>query len=504
MENIKEFCNELMKYPIGDMDESSFRMLKARISKRLGLSRIPKNAEIKKACGLNITTKPVRTISGISPIAVMIEPLSCPFQCIYCPSGDAAKSYIGFEPASRRARRNNFDPYLQTKDRLKQYRLLGHPTDKCHIIVMGGTFMSKPRSYRDWFVKRIYDALNEKESETLEKSIKANETARNRATGLTIETRPDFSRKEHINEMLRLSATLVELGVQTLDERILEKIKRGHGVSDVVEATRLLKDSSLKVTYHLMLGLTGIEGKNIRKEIKLFKRVIEDERFRPDMLKIYPTVVTKGAELYGMWRRGEYDPLTSEEAVEMLMEIKQIVPPWMRIMRIQRDIPGNFIDAGPNLTNLRQIVAERMKSEGLKCRCIRCREVGRSPASDVEMVERTYKSSRGREFFISFEDLESDSIAGFIRLRFPAEPFREELKESSLVRELHVYGREAKIGEKGEWQHRGLGRALLERAEEISASQGFSRIAVMSGVGVRKYYEKFGYRLDGPYMVKDL
>ena len=498
---LEEFCRRLRPH-IGKKPEEFHRAKKA-IAKELGLERIPKNSELQPYCG-ELKTKPVRTLSGVSPIAVMIRPLSCPFNCVYCPSGKAAKSYTGFEPAARRAIRNKFDPFLQAKNRLKQYKLLGHPADKCQVIVMGGTFLSTPEEYRTWFIKRIYDALNGMESKTLEEAIRFNETAKHRAIGLTIETRPDFSKEEHINEMLRLSATLVELGVQTTDEKLLIKSKRGHPISETIEATRLLKDSAYKITYHMMLGLTGLDRKNLKKELIDFRKIFEDEAFRPDMLKIYPTIVTKGTELYDLWRNGEYEPLTNEEAMELLTEIKQIVPPWVRIMRVQRDVPSNLIEAGPNLTNMRQLVLEKMEKEGKKCRCIRCREVGRRGAERPEMVERKYKASKGVEHFISFEDSEKDSIIGFIRLRFPYKPFRSELENSSLVRELHVYGAQTIIGKSGSWQHRGFGRKLLSRAEELSREKGYSKIAIISGVGVREYYRRLGYRLEGPYMVKKL
>ena len=492
-------------------NRSELEKAKAEIARKLKLGRFIKNAEIYEASGMDerirdfLRIKPVRSISGVSVIAVMIKPLSCPFRCIYCPTGDAAKSYVGVEPSALRAKRNNFDPYLQTKDRLRQFEIIGHPNDKCEVIIMGGTFLSTSPSYQEWFVKRVYDALNGKASGNLEEAKKTNETAKHRCIGLTIETRPDFSREKHINRMLEFGATRVELGVQTLDDGLLEKVKRGHGTKEVREATQLLKDSSFKIVYHWMPGLTGLEKKDLKRELKLFREMFENPAYRPDMLKIYPTLVIPGTELFELWKNGEYEALTEEETIGLIAEMKQHVPEWVRIMRIQRDIAEQKIVAGNRKTNLRQLIHEFMDEHGMSCKCIRCREIGRKPAEELEMVEREYKASHGREIFISFESPSRDSIAGYLRLRFPFRPFREELLDSALIRELHVYGSEVPVGEKPssrQWQHRGLGRKLMERAEEIAKQAGYGKIAVISGVGVREYYRKLGYFLEGPYMVK--
>ena len=480
---------------------------KARLSKKLGLGRFIKNAEILEVADSEklrkfLLTKPVRSISGVSVIAVMIKPLSCPFHCIYCPSGDAAKSYVGVEPSSLRAKRNHFDPYLQTVDRLHQFEAIGHPNDKCEVIVMGGTFLSTPVEYQRSFIKGIFDGLNGRRAENLEQAQKLNETAKHRCVGLTIETRPDFAMEKHINLMLGYGATRVELGVQVLDDELLKKVKRGHGVAEVAKATQLLKDSAFKIVYHWMPGLTGIEKKDLKRELRLFRKMFDDPDFRPDMLKVYPTLVIPGTELYNMWKQGKYEALTQEETIKLVAEMKTHVPEWVRIMRIQRDIAEQKVAAGQKKTNLRQMIHEYMSENGMECRCIRCREVGRKGAEKPEMKERSYKASKGREFFISFEDPVKDSIIGYVRLRFPHKPFRPELEDAGLVRELHIYGSEVPLGKPGGWQHSGFGRSLMRRAEELTREAGYKKVAVISGIGTREYYRRLGYRLEGPYMTK--
>lgn len=496
--------------------------IKKKLAKELGMFRIPSNADILKEAKNTeyyrklrelLMVKPVRSISGVVVVAVMSSPAKCPHgKCVPCPGGvefDTPQSYTGLEPAAMRGKQHGYDAFKQVTSRLKELSEIGHNVDKAEIIVMGGTFMAREKEYRDKFILDIYNALNCFESKMkrendLEKAKKKNELAKVRCVGLTLETRPDYAKEQNIIEMLHYGVTRVELGVQSIYEDVLAKIKRGHGVEDIVDSTRLLKDSALKVCYHIMPGLPN---SNFERDLKMFKEIFENENFRPDYLKIYPTLVVKGTELYEMWERGEYKPYETEEVVELIARAKKFFPEWVRVQRIQRDIPVN-VAIGLKYGNIRQLVHKRLKELGYSCRCIRCREVGHKGVKEEEyrkaelkIVE--YSASGGKEFFISYEIPEHDAIVGFVRLRYPKKPFIKTLENCALIRELHVYGEATPLGEVGTFQHRGFGERLLKTAEEI-AKESFDRIAVISAVGVRNYYRRFGYRKSFEFMVKRL
>ncbi len=458
--------------------------------------------------------KPTRSLSGVSVVAVMTKPWPCPGKCIYCPRGDAAQSYTGQEPAALRAKQNQFDPYRQVIARIRQLESIGHPTDKIEVIVMGGTFTSMPEDYQESFVLGIFNALNGKVAKDIEEAHQINETAKHRCVGLTFEVRPDFSRKEHINRMLHFGGTRVELGVQTVYDDVYEKIKRGHTVKDVVDATQWLKDSSFKVCYHMMPGLPYSSRE---RDLKAFKTLFDDPRFRPDMLKIYPTLLAKkefytNLEVWDLYESGEWKPLNNEEAADLIARALAYVPKYVRVMRIQRDIPAKLIAAGVTAGNLRQLVMNKAKELGIEIKEIRSREVGIRlrdgwEIGEPELKRLDYEASNGLEVFLSFED-DQETLFGFLRLRKPFDPFRPEIsKETALIRELHVYGPEVEIGHKDyeKVQHKGLGRALVEEAERIAKEEwGFDRILVISGVGVRPYYRRLEYERVGPYMGKIL
>jgi len=497
--------------------------IKRRIAKKFGLDRIPSDAEILKSLKGDsqyerlrdiLRVKPVRTLSGVAVVSVMTSPAPCPHgKCIPCPGGvefNTPQSYIGVEPAAQRGKQHNYDPFKQVYSRLRELKEIGHNTDKVEIIIMGGTFTAREKEYKLNFILGIYSALNSFDSEIkrysdLELAKRDNERAKARCVGMTFETRPDYAKEEHIIEMLRFGGTKVELGVQSVYDDVLTKINRGHGVKEVVEATKKLRDSAFKVGYHIMPGLPGSD---FERDLKMFKILFEDQNFRPDYLKIYPTLVVKGTALYEMFERGEYRPYTTNEVVELIARAKKYIPEYVRIQRIQRDIPVNRA-IGLDKGNIRQLVHERLKELGYSCRCIRCREVGHKlkeyKESDFEEVVRKYKASDGIEYFISYEDVSNDALIGFIRLRFPDNPFIETLKDTALIRELHVYGKALKIGttEEKAFQHKGFGAKLLQLAEQI-AKEKFDRIAVISGVGVREYYRKFGYKKEFEYMVKKI
>ncbi len=495
-----------------------FKQVLARVYK---LDKIPSDGDILehvpeslKSAFDFVKKKPTRSLSGVSVVAVMTKPWPCPGKCIYCPRGDAAQSYTGQEPAALRAKQNEFDPYRQVISRIRQFEAIGHPTDKIEIIVMGGTFTSMPQEYQESFILGIFNALNGKVAKSIEEAHQINETARHRCVGLTFEVRPDFSKEEHINNMLRFGGTRVELGVQTVFDDIYEKIKRGHTVKDVVDATRLLKDSAFKVCYHMMPGLPYSSRE---RDIDAFRTLFDDLRFRPDMLKIYPTLLAKkefykNLEIWDLYESGQWKPLTNEEAADLIARALAYVPKYVRVMRIQRDIPAKLIAAGVTAGNLRQLVMNRAKELGIEVKEIRSREVGIRlrdgwDIGEPELRRLDYEASNGQEVFLSFED-DQETLFGFLRLRKPHAPFRPEIPpETALIRELHVYGPEAEIGERSavKVQHKGLGKALVEEAERIAKEEwGFDRILVISGVGVRPYYRKLGYERVGQYMGKML
>ncbi len=509
-------------------DEKSLNEAKKSISEHYKLSRLLSNSQVLAAARSNseknhvidlLKLKPVRTISGVAVIAAMTSPAPCPHgQCIPCPGGIDSKfhspqSYMGEEPAAKRAFENNFDPYLQVSSRLKQLSQIGHQVEKAELIVMGGTFTSRMLCYQEWFVKRCIEAMNDFYSTEwrkgrnyipVEEVLAANESACVRNVGITIETRPDWTRNEHIDTILELGATKVEIGVQSIYDFILSGIKRGHSVAASAEANMRLHDSGLKVGFHMMPGLPGA---TVDSDLRMFDRLFDDERFMPDYLKIYPVLVTEGTTLHGMWKAGNFSPLEVAESVELLAKIKALLPKWVRLQRIQRDIPAHQVLAGIRKSNIRQLAKEHLVGTGGKCRCIRCREVGHMNIrpENIELLIEKYRACKGLEHFISFEDADNDILIGFLRLRFPASPHRTELEGAALVRELHIDGSVVAPGELAgelQWQHRGYGEELLSVAEELSKAAGYKKIAVTSGVGVRGYYRKFGYQIDGPYMMK--
>ena len=526
-QKFKEVCLELA-YTILKLNlkREDIAKLKKEVCKKYKLQKIPSNADILsyfKQYGSDeeyeklreiLRVKPVRTISGVAVVSVMTSPAPCPHgKCIPCPGGverNTPQSYIGLEPAAMRGKQHNYDAFKQVTARLKELKEIGHDVDKVEIIVMGGTFPARDKEYKYKFMVSIFNALNSFQSEVnLESDIeiakRKNEKAKARCVGITFETRPDYAKEEHIIEMLSFGGTKVELGVQSIYNDVLEFIQRGHDVEETIKATQRLKDSAFKVGYHVMPGLPKSDFK---RDLRMFKEIFENENFKPDYLKIYPTLVVEGTKLYEMWKSGEYEPYTTEEVVELIAQAKKYFPEWVRVQRIQRDIPVNHA-IGLDKGNIRQLVKQRLKELGYSCRCIRCREVGhlKVPTDEIkkaELVVREYKASKGKEYFISYEIPDYDALVGFLRLRFPHKPFIKALEDSALIRELHVYGKAIALGKKGDaFQHRGFGEKLLKAAKEI-AKEKYDKISVISGVGVRDYYRRFGYRNNFEYMTKKL
>ncbi len=452
--------------------------------------------------------KPTKTLSGVTPLAVMVKPRGCSHgTCVYCPSLNAPQSYTPESPAVLRAAALNYDPYKQVEARLRAFESMNHPTDKVELIIMGGTFLSYPLYYQRTFVNNCFNALNGS-NHYLKEAQKINEKAKNRCVTFCLETRPDFCGEIEINRMLDFGATRCELGVQILDNDIYKKINRGHIVEDVIKATKLLRDSCYKVYYHYMVNLPG---SNIKKDIKLFKKLFEDQRYRPDGIKIYPTQVIKGSELEEWYNNGEYKPYSEEELIELLIKLKNIVPRHVRIMRVMREIPPSYLVAGTKRIDLRNVLKLEMSKRGLKCNCIRCREVGYNKEvskKDIKLCRTDYDASDGKEVFLSYEDTKNDILISLLRLRIPSKPFRKEITDkTALIREIHTYGAELPIGIKSRenWQHKGYGKLLMKEAERIAKEEfNKNKMIVISGIGVREYFRKLSYRIDGPYVSKKI
>ncbi|MDQ2684852.1 MAG: tRNA uridine(34) 5-carboxymethylaminomethyl modification radical SAM/GNAT enzyme Elp3 [Thermoproteota archaeon] len=621
----REIANTILSY-----DETSSLLSLKEIQKIIKLKSsnyrlpsIPKYSDILKFVPNNsryrklLRVKPVKTQSGIAVVTVMPMPFDCPHgRCIYCPGGKESNtplSYIGTEPSTKIAQKVKYDAYEQVRTKIIQLMDRGHEVSKVELVIVGGTFPFYPVNYQIEFSKKCFDALNSfddtskednkhfnicgkmqdigktidiQESmaytkwirEDLQRSKKKNETSSVRCVGFTIETKPDYCKQEHVNLMLELGTTRIELGVQALDDKVYKKINRGHNLNDVYEAFNIARNSGYKIGAHMMPGLPG---STYEKDISDTKRLFEDDRLKPDMLKIYPTLVIPNTGLYELYKKNKYQSYSTEDLVNLLVEIKKIIPPWVRIMRIQREVEPKDIVSGPRLGNIRQLVLNKLQKEGIKCKCIRCREVGLIKQDvdfskyDVELVRLEYNASGGKEIFLSFELKGKNLLLGFLRLRLMSAPLRAELRANSfdskgnfrfndeyslsaaIVRELHVYGQVAKIENthgafntasmntnwfnnssiRGmgddicdlkdsepvsnnvcwsgststsnsstnsfEFQHKGLGSSLLSEAEKICKDQfNLKSLSVISAVGTRDYYKKFGYTNNGPFVTK--
>ena len=503
--------------------EPTKREVKAEIKKiclKYSLGRIPGNDEILATASGDgyarlqrvLLKKPIKTASGIAVIALMPKPYACPHgRCTYCPGGtefNTPNSYTGMEPATINAIENMYDPKKQIRSKIDKLLAYGHDVSKLELVIVGGTFLFMPRDYQENFIKSCFDALTGNDSETLEQAQAAGELSEYRNVGFTIETKPDYCKREHVDSMLRFGVTRVEIGVQSLQEKIYELVNRGHTYGDVVESFQVSKDAGYKIVAHMMPGLPTATPQT---DIADFGRLFEDPDLKPDMLKIYPSLVLKNTPLFEDYKDGRYVPYSDDDMIRVLTEVKRNIPKWVRIMRVQREISAPEIVAGPKSGNLRQFVLDNLKSRGLRCRCIRCREAGLSKKTarteDLKLDRVDYQSSGGSEVFLSYVDAD-DYIYGFLRLRNPGHmAHRPEAAGACIVRELHVYGRSLKIGErqKDEIQHSGLGKRLMEEAQRIAREEfDAAKLLVISAVGTREYYRRMGYRPDGPYMAKNL
>ncbi|XP_068792869.1 elongator complex protein 3 [Struthio camelus] len=506
--------------------------LKTKTSAKYGLSAQPRLVDIiaavppqyRKVLVPKLKAKPIRTASGIAVVAVMCKPHRCPHInftgniCVYCPGGPdsdfeySTQSYTGYEPTSMRAIRARYDPYLQTRHRVEQLKQLGHSVDKVEFIVMGGTFMALPEDYRDYFIRNLHDALSGHTSNNVAEAVRYSERSLTKCIGITIETRPDYCLKRHLSDMLSYGCTRLEIGVQSVYEDVARDTNRGHTVKAVCESFHLAKDAGFKVVAHMMPDLPNM---GLERDIDQFVEFFENPAFRPDGMKLYPTLVIRGTGLYELWKTGRYKSYPPSTLVDLVARILALVPPWTRVYRVQRDIPMPLVSSGVEHGNLRELALARMKDLGTQCRDVRTREVGiqeihhKVRPYQIELVRRDYVANGGWETFLSYEDPEQDILVGLLRLRkCSEESFRPELKGGvSIVRELHVYGSVVPVSSRdpSKFQHQGFGMLLMEEAERIAREEhGSWKIAVISGVGTRNYYRKIGYELEGPYMVKRL
>jgi elongator complex protein 3 len=512
----RDVTKMLRSYPVPGGGYLNKSMLVSIYNELISLGEMTEDAHLLD----RIRMKPMRTLSGVTTVTVLTKPYPCPGKCIFCPTDvRMPKSYLPDEPGAMRGLEHQFDPYAQVRSRLEQLQSVGHPTDKIELLILGGTWSSYRRDYQEWFVKRCFDAMNtltpdpfplipEQKLETgeLENAHAANESTHHRNVGLVIETRPDEITPDEIRWLRHLGVTKVQMGAQSLDDRILELNKRGHDVECTRRATALLRAAGFKIVLHWMPNLLGATPESDRED---FARLWDD--FCPDEIKIYPNQLLANAELYEYWQRGEFHPYTTEQLLDLIADIKPTIPRYCRVNRVIRDIPSTNVVEGNRRTSLRQDIHNEMKRRGTHCECVRCREVrGKTVHPDLlQLHDLVYQAGAAEEHFISYVTPD-DKLAGFIRLSLPGgdAPQTEisDLTGAALIREVHVYGQSLAVGaeKKGAAQHVGLGTRLLEEAETIARAKGFTRLAVISAIGTRGYYLERGFERGELYLVKEI
>lgn len=456
----------------------------------------------------HLQMKPVRSQAGVTVVTVLTKPYACPGKCIFCPTDvRMPKSYLHDEPGAQRAERYAFDPYEQTAGRIKDLETIGHVAEKIELLILGGTWSSYPRLYQEWFIKRCFDAMNEVEAPDLPTAQKINSTGQRRNVGLVVETRQDHITPDELRWLRYLGVTKVQVGIQSLDEKVLELNKRGHDVQATRTAFRLLRLAGFKIHGHWMPNLLGATPES---DLADYDRIWNDPAVKPDELKIYPCMLLENAELYEYWQRGEYKPYTEEEVTDILVECLARTPRYARLTRVIRDIPTTNVVEGFKKANLRQVASQRLKASGRKCVDIRSREIQRNQVrwSELHLQCETYETDATTEHFLSYET-EQEQLAGFLRLSFPHQEQEfplPELQNQAMIREVHVYGPALGIGDesKGEAQHIGVGSALVQKAIEMAKAAGYAKIAVISAIGTQHYYAKHGFVVDGLYMTRPL
>ncbi len=541
----KDLIPDDMKIPITNMvtdlieyNDTDYDRLMYQLKRKYRIS--PKKSQMlyifKKCNKQNIyleeflISNSVRRFSGVMVIAVLTSPypeytdrngkikkqrFSCKKNCYYCPSEiGQPRSYLKHEPAVQRANRNDFDPVRQFNDRATTYLINGHPVDKIELIVLGGTWSEYPAEYQEYFVKMLFYAANtfydtnKREPLDMESEHKLNEDAKCKIIGLTLETRPDSITPEEIIRFRYFGCTRIQIGVQHTDDEILRRVNRGCYLKDTIRAIQLLKDACYKIDIHLMPDLPFSSPE---KDKKMFDMVLNSPDLQVDQWKIYPCEIVPWTIIKKWYENGTYKPYSHEDLIDVILDVKTKVHPWIRLNRVIRDIPNEYIIGGNNVTNLRQYLIQMLKDQGKKCKCIRCREVRYKQKFDgIKLIVRQYESSGGQEYFISYESLNEETIFGFLRLRLSKNAgigCIKEIENSALIRELHVYGKMMPTDKRNEingMQHRGYGKKLMKKAEEIAIRNGYNRMAVISGIGVKNYYRKIGYHSEGTFMVKNL
>ncbi|MFW9987127.1 MAG: tRNA uridine(34) 5-carboxymethylaminomethyl modification radical SAM/GNAT enzyme Elp3 [Candidatus Odinarchaeota archaeon] len=527
---IKKIARDVILYLLKNPNTSRKKItnIKGHFCKNYGFDKVIKNATIlhfatpeeKRIITNLLKRRSTRTISGVTVIAIMTKPLPCPGKCIYCPGKHSqpgikvAQSYTGREPSAMRSIHCNYDPYLQVRSRIKDLEAIGHKVDKIELIIQGGTFLSTDPNYQTQFIKGALEGIIEQRTTSLEEAKILAEKAKRRVIGITVETRPDYCKEPHVDDMLHFGTTRVEIGIQTIYNEIYDLVKRGHTISDSIESIRIAKDAGLKINAHIMPNLPG---SSIDKDLELFDNLFTNPDYRPDMLKIYPTLVINGTELYNWWKEGKYVPYSDKELIDLIAKAKTELPPYVRIQRIMRDIPATLIEAGCKHSNLRQLVQEKLSEMEQTCKCIRCREYGISTRKkvineasfgDIKLYRFDYDASQGNEIFLSYENKKEGYLVGYLRLRKPSEfAHRPELNDGKtiVVREIKVVGelvpKDMKPNYFSQIQHRGFGKLLMKNAEKI-ASEDFNskKLAVISGLGVKDWFYDLGYKPDGVYV----
>ena len=486
-----------------------------------------------------IISVPSRSRSGVVVVAIQSKPLdSCPADCHYCSDEtikngakiDMPRSYTSESPASLRAIRNGFDAVRQIIDRITSLYYQGHDISKVELMVLGGTWSNYPEEYKREFIRDTFYAVNsfikgkaelERERLSLKEEQKINETAELRVVGLTIETRPDWINKVEIVSLRNLGVTRVQIGIQHTNNQILKGVNRGHTIEDSQNAIKLLKYNGFKIVAHFMPDLYGSSPE---WDVEMFRDLLNNPMIKPDEIKIYPCMVVPYSVLHRKYLNGQYKPYFEEEGgskkmMDVILYFLERCPEYTRIDRVIRDIPLTQTAGGVNRPNMRQDVDKVMKERGTKCNDIRMREVKdiNTKMEDLRLDIKEYESSDGKEFYIQWISQEN-TLHGHLRLRFNY--YGEDiafpvLHQAAIIRELHVYGKVVDIKDQSNSsaQHRGLGKKLMDKAEEISMKAGFKKIVVISGVGTREYYKnKCGYVLrtstestsSGEYMIKDL
>jgi elongator complex protein 3 len=476
-----------------------------------------------------IRMKPVRTLSGVTTVTVLTKPYPCPGDCIFCPSEERMpKSYISEEPGARRGLQHGFDPFGQVHSRLEALEAVGHPTDKVELLILGGTWSAYKRDYQEWFVKRCFDAMNATELPTLTEAQHFNEDGPHRNVGLVIETRPDEITPAELAWLRRLGVTKVQMGAQSLDDRILALNRRGHTTAETLRACALLRAAGFKIVLHWMPNLLGATLQSDREDFaRLWQEapmggspleggnpLAEGAGYCPDEIKIYPCELLESAELYQYWQRGEYQPYTEAELTGLIADVKPSIPRYCRVNRVIRDIPSAYVVAGNKRTSLRLDVQAEMARRGTACQCLRCREVRDQVVAldSLRLDDLVYHPADAEEHFLSFVTPD-DRVAGYLRLSLPSSftpegpssPQVLELEDAAIIREVHIYGQSLPVGgeQEGAAQHAGLGTRLIAAAEEIARLHGFERLAVIAAVGTRQYYRQRGFELGDLYMVKN-